>query len=68
MMVRGGLTSDLPGAGKRGGAAVFDADEDADLGEEYEDGKRLKEVKLGKGGCGVEKLMLLGVKSLIKLQ
>ena len=61
MMVRGGLTSDPPGAGKRGGAAAAfdDADDDADLGEEYEEGKRLKEVTSGKGGR--EKLMLLAL-------
>jgi len=47
MMVKGGLASDYPsGAAGRAGAA-FDADDDndADLGEEYEEGKRLKEVR-----------------------
>jgi len=49
MMVKGGLASDYPsGAAGRAGAA-FDADDDndADLGEEYEEGKRLKEVREG---------------------
>lgn len=57
MMVKGGLASDYPsGAAGRAGAA-FDADDDndADLGEEYEEGKRLKEVR----ACGGKKCFIV---------